>query len=98
MSYWLTDWLTDWQGHLLSCPGQLKKNFRKKQARPWKNIFSQEGLEFFLGGADDLQNGKIVKKSDPVRESDNFAQLDTMGSSMLSEKKIERNESWVDDL
>ena len=33
-----------------------------------------------------------------MRESDNFAQLDTMGSSMLSEKKIERNESWVDDL
>ena len=33
-----------------------------------------------------------------MRESDNFAQLDTMGDSMLSEKKIERNESWVDDL
>ena len=40
----------------------LQKKFRKKQARPWKNIFSQEGLEFFLGRADDLQNGKIVKK------------------------------------
>ena len=28
-----------------------------------------------------------------MRESDNFAQLDTMGNSMLSEKKIGRNES-----
>ena len=33
-----------------------------------------------------------------MRESDNFAQLDTLGNSMLSEKKIERNESYVDDL
>ena len=33
-----------------------------------------------------------------MKESDNFAQLDTMGNSMLSEKTIERNESWVDDL
>ena len=24
---WLTDSLTEWQGHLLSCPGQLKKKF-----------------------------------------------------------------------
>ena len=24
LTHWLTDWLTDWQGHLLSCPGQLK--------------------------------------------------------------------------
>ena len=28
-----------------------------------------------------------------MRESDNFAQQDTIGNSMLSEKKIERNES-----
>ena len=99
------------------CTNVNTAKFRKKQARPWKNTFSQEGLEFFLGRADDLHNGKIVKKSDPkqntsdnrdetknliyngdMRESDNFAQLDTMGNSMLSEKKIGRNESWVDDL
>ena len=26
LTHWLTDWLTDWQGHLLSCPGQLKRH------------------------------------------------------------------------
>ena len=32
----------------------LQNFFCKKQARPWKNIFSQQGLEFSFGRADDL--------------------------------------------
>ena len=24
LTHWLTQWVSEWQGHLLSCPGQLK--------------------------------------------------------------------------
>ena len=70
--------------------------------------FSQEGLEIFLGRAHDLHIEKLDPKqntsdnrdekknlfyNDDMRESDYFAQLDIMVSSMLSEKKIERKGS-----
>ena len=48
--------------------------------------------------SDNRDEKKNLIYNGDMRESDNFAQLDTLGNSMLSEKKIERNESWVDDL